>query len=174
MDIDIESTAKRIADDLFEVGREPDRQIYRIQFMSGRLGNEEGCGGLDKGALIQWLYGALTRSIPRPAQKPEVEWDGKAPHVGWHGECTWGDKAVWFECVILPAGRIAKDKYGEWEVADMVRLRNIEFRPTRTKEQRQRDELIEAIPHPGFNTKEDIADSVLAYFKDRYNLEPKT
>lgn len=54
------------------------------------------------------------------------------PEVGDHLEVTWGDKAVWHECVILPSGKIAILGYVN-EVRKIDKLDCIEFRPIKSE-----------------------------------------
>lgn len=51
------------------------------------------------------------------------------PPVGWYGQCTWGAKNAWVECVILPLGRIARDTSQGWGMYDIGDLPNLDFRP---------------------------------------------
>lgn len=66
---------------------------------------------------------------------------GELPPVGWHGECTWGMRANFFECVILPYGKLARASYGgDWAISPIGEHREIEFRPICT----ERKKAIEA------------------------------
>lgn len=70
----------------------------------------------------------------------EIIWDGKGlPPVGAHLETTWGYKACWHECVILPKNKIAIDRHGGWHVMDAGR--DFEFRSIKS----ERDKAIETI-----------------------------
>lgn len=69
-----EVLAETLANDLFEVGREPDREVYRIQFMAGDMYEEKGCGGLNKKALTRWLTGRLSKLLSTNATPPRPEW----------------------------------------------------------------------------------------------------
>lgn len=104
--------------------------------------------------------------IPCPTQNPEVEWDKDLPDIGAEKQYYSSDMNEVRECVAIAHRHgcaVVEDQDGQSYEA--VPPNNF----IRTKEQRQRDELIAAIPHPGFNTKEDIADAILS----RYNMEPK-
>ena len=111
------------------------------------------------------------RFIPRPAKAPEVEWDGSGlPPAGCECEVR-GDSDNWYKCKIIGHhGSRAVFFCDHWTPdSDYNASPASEFRPIRTKEQRQRDDLIAIIPHPGFSTKEEIAEAILS----NYNLEPK-
>jgi hypothetical protein len=71
-----------------------------------------------------------------------AEWDGQGlPPVGWHGQCTWGLKVQWDECVILPGRGIAKHELSGWSVSYIADYREIQFRPIRSQAEREREEL---------------------------------
>lgn len=77
------------------------------------------------------------------SDKPE--WDGTAkPPTGWHGECTWGERQNWFECVSLRGNFIALFKYSEWSIKHWSEDEGFKFRPIKTQAERQRDEVVEA------------------------------
>lgn len=78
--------------------------------------------------------------IPRPA-KPDQEWVDGLPPVGWHGECTWGQKVNWFECVMLPRYCLALYKHGGWSLMDIFPEAGHEFRPLKTDAEREREEV---------------------------------
>ena len=63
--------------------------------------------------------------IPRPAK-------AFVPEVGDNLESTWGKKSYWYECVILPNGKIA---LLDWinEVRNISELPDIEFRPIKSE-----------------------------------------
>jgi hypothetical protein len=83
--------------------------------------------------------------IAKPTKPAAQEWDGEGlPPVGWHGECTWGNKENSHECVILPGLKIAINFYTSWSVDQISQLEEVEFRPIRSQEQREREEIINA------------------------------
>jgi hypothetical protein len=73
-----------------------------------------------------------------------AEWDGNIPPVGWHGECTWASRVFFPQCVILPNGKVVIEFYGVWEVRNISELDQIMFRPILSREQRDREEIINA------------------------------
>jgi hypothetical protein len=80
--------------------------------------------------------------IAKPTKPAAQEWDGEGlPPVGWHGQCTWGLKVQWNECVILPGGEIAKHELSGWRVSYIADYREIQFRPIRSQADRERKEL---------------------------------
>lgn len=58
-----EKLAANIADNLFELGDEPGRPTYRIQFMGGDTLSEYAQGGLDKPALTRFLAQRLKNAL---------------------------------------------------------------------------------------------------------------
>jgi hypothetical protein len=91
---------------------------------------------------------AKPKSQPTDTQPAEsgaqisAEWDGKGlPPVGWHGECTWGNKENSHECVILPVLKIAINFYTSWSVDQISQLEGVEFRPIRSQAWREYEEL---------------------------------
>lgn len=139
-EIDIELIAKAVTDDLFEVGRDYDHEIYRIQFMSGRLGDETGCGGLDKGAFIRWLSGALNRLIPLPTKQ---EWEGGLPPVGsTDKDCAIRalSKTDEFEVIAHRSGKAIVYFKSSPEAVTMVKPDD--FRQIRTQAEWEKDELV--------------------------------
>jgi hypothetical protein len=93
---------------------------------------------------------AAPKSHPTDTQPTEsgaqisAEWDGKIPPVGWHGECTWASKVFFPQCVILPNGKVVIEFYGLWEFRNISELDQIMFRPILSREQRDREEIINA------------------------------
>jgi hypothetical protein len=100
--------------------------------------------------LAKPIKPASPKSHPTDTQPTEsgaqisAEWDGNIPPVGWHGECTWGRKCEWSECVILPVGKIAKHEFNGWFVRVIDDYRAIDFRPIRSQADRDREEIINA------------------------------
>jgi hypothetical protein len=94
---------------------------------------------------------AKPKSHPTDTQPTESgaqissEWDGNIPPVGWHGECTWGRKCEWSECVILPVGKIAKQEFNGWFVRVIDDYRAIEFRPIRSQAEQEREDLAKVL-----------------------------
>jgi hypothetical protein len=81
-----------------------------------------------------------------------AEWDGQGwPPFCWHGECTWGAKISWSECIILTGWQIAKIFFGKWEVFSIADLDKIEFRPILSHEERENAELIAEPEYDGTN-----------------------
>lgn len=71
-----------------------------------------------------------------------VECDGNCvPQVGWHGECTWGAKVDWHECVILPNSKIAYKLIVQdnWYIDKISK--NHEFRPIKSEREKAIDEI---------------------------------
>jgi hypothetical protein len=114
-----------------------------------------------KKAMCSWSLQRYTdngnKVITKPKSQPtdtqpaesgaqiSAEWVNGIPTAPWHGECTWGDKVKWHECVILPTGRIAMDSYGAWNIRHTFELDKVSFRPIRSQAERERDELAEVI-----------------------------
>jgi len=72
------------------------------------------------------------------------EWDVEGlPPTVWHGEVSWGIKALWYECVSLPKGKLAICKYSEWSVSDIENYDLVAFRPL-SKPKSDREKFIEA------------------------------
>jgi hypothetical protein len=72
-----------------------------------------------------------------------AEWENGIPPVGWHGECTWGNKENSHECVILPDLKIAINFYTSWSVDQISQLEGVEFCPIRSQANRERDTAID-------------------------------
>lgn len=105
---------------------------------------------VDKLAPQSWSYGRVihapwaaitlfritdSRYKPESESAPAKHWfeAGELPPVGWHGECAWGSKVNFFECVILPNMILArKDVGGDWVVLPLGKHKQIEFRPIKT------------------------------------------
>jgi hypothetical protein len=99
---------------------------------SGREWKKTHCNWM----LKQYLNNA-TFVLAKPAAQ---EWDGEGlPPVGWHGQCTWGLKVQWNECVILPGREIAKHELSGWRVSYIADYREIQFRPIRSQAERERE-----------------------------------
>jgi hypothetical protein len=97
-----------------------------------------------KEAFCNWsLQNYINRGDGCVTAKPAAqEWDGEElPPVGWHGQCTWGLKVQWNECVILPGREIAKHELSGWRVSYIADYREIQFRPIRSQAERERKEL---------------------------------
>lgn len=65
--------------------------------------------------------------------------DADQPAVGSHLEVTFGNKSIWHECVVLPAKKIAIDRYAGWHV--MAWQDDFEFRPLKTERERAIEEI---------------------------------
>src|SRR5690606_1562127 len=75
--------------------------------------------------------------FPLPGEHTEQGCNGEGfPPVGWHGECTWGKKAVWHDCVVCPERVAYKVVTGEWVVTKISSLEAVEFRPIRSERER--------------------------------------
>jgi len=74
-----------------------------------------------------------------------TEWNGKGtPPVGTECEATWGGKAMWRRCYMLPEAYVAVRLTAGWDVFDMnnyARNQSFEFRPLQSKEQKQVAEI---------------------------------
>jgi hypothetical protein len=94
---------------------------------------------------------AKPKSHPTDTQPAEsgaqisAEWENGIPPVGWHGECTWGNKENSHECVILPDLKIAINFYTSWSVDQLSQLEGVEFRPIRSHAERDREDLAELL-----------------------------
>jgi hypothetical protein len=94
---------------------------------------------------------AKPKSHPTDTQPAEsgaqisAEWENGIPPVGWHGECTWGNKENSHECVILPDLKIAINFYTSWSVDQISQLEGVEFRPIRSQAERDREDLAELL-----------------------------
>lgn len=65
-----EGLAETLVNDLFDIGSDPGSPVYRIQFMSGCLSDEKGCGGLGRTALMRWLDGRLQQLLTAAPTAP--------------------------------------------------------------------------------------------------------
>lgn len=115
-------------------------------------------------------------AIERPPEKLQaVEWDGTGlPPVGCECEVkAWA--ASWFTCAVLAHdGESVVCRMGDdYPNSAYDGFTDAEFRPIRTKEQRERDDLIEVIRGTKVMVKGSgesaISDAILSH----YNLEPK-
>jgi hypothetical protein len=102
-----------------------------------------------KKAMCSWSLQRYTDNgnevITKPTNPAAPEWDNTGlPPVGWHGQCTWGLKVQWDECVILPGREIAKHELSGWRVSYIADYREIQFRPIRSQAERDREEIINA------------------------------
>jgi hypothetical protein len=101
-----------------------------------------------KEAFCNWsLQDYINRGDGCVTAKPAApEWDNTGlPPVGWHGECTWGRKCEWSECVILPVGKIAKHEFNGWFVRVIDDYRAIEFRPIRSQAEQELEDLAKVL-----------------------------
>jgi len=65
------------------------------------------------------------------------------PPAGWVGACTWGRRANWFECVLLPGKAIAVNKFGQWMVLEPGRVVSVQFlRELPSEADLEREEII--------------------------------
>lgn len=91
--------------------------------------------------LTDWVKSELEK--PNPFDDNSWHERGELPPVGWHGEVTWGAKVEWYECVILPRGRVARaDRLGEWCALPISEHESIEFRPIKTERERFVDTVL--------------------------------
>jgi hypothetical protein len=100
-----------------------------------------------KKAMCSWSLQRYTDNgnevVAKPTKPAAQEWDGEGlPPVGWHGQCTWGLKVQWNECVILPGKEIAKHELSGWRVSYIADYREIQFRPIRSQAEREREPVI--------------------------------
>lgn len=75
-------------------------------------------------------------------------WDtiNDKPLVGWHGECTWGTRCRWNECVALPDNEYAVKFVGGWKVKPLRWFAGIlRFRPLQTEHDALRAEVIDLV-----------------------------
>jgi hypothetical protein len=139
-------------------------------------------------SLSEYFQGTMWKVIARPMHWPapkshptdtqpaesgaqiSLEWVNGIPPIGWHGECTWGNKEAWPECVILTNGKIAIERYENWSFSTISDYREIEFRPIRSHAERERDDLARALLDDlddlelniSGNTATRIADGIIA------------
>lgn len=129
--------------------------------------------------------------IPRPAKKvQDVVWDGEGlPPVGC--ECEINPNREWFTATIHGYGKSKflaeispnqKDSDGVAIIGEFAYwTESTKFRPMRTKQQRAQDELREELTRViresddmAFSFRpDDIADAVIKFYEERYNLEEK-
>lgn len=112
------------------------------------------------------ITAALFERIPRP-QAPEAEWVDGLPPIGWHGECTWGTKVDWCECVMLPYKWAAVNMSQRGQGWELRPIDGYEFRQLKPKAQRDREELVDIVCGQGFLSKDgnvswEIADAIIA------------
>lgn len=90
----------------------------------------------------QYTITELRQKFPLPGDSVEAEqWNGEGlPPVGWHGECTWGAKSTWHECVVCPSVIAYKNICGRWVTDVFDSLGNLEFRPLRTEREKWIDD----------------------------------
>jgi hypothetical protein len=82
--------------------------------------------------------------LAEPEAQISAKWDGRGvPFFCWRGECTWGAKISWSECIMLTGGQIAKEYFGKWEVFSIDQLYKIEFRPMPSQSEKDRDLAID-------------------------------
>lgn len=72
---------------------------------------------------------------------------GEFPPVGWHGQITWGAKVKWYECVILPNGRIARDTQNhDWGIFEIDKHADVQFRPIKSEREKFVDVVLSLMP----------------------------
>ena len=78
--------------------------------------------------------------------------------IGWHGEVTYGSRAVFHECVILPDCKISLKLQSEWTVKDFNNWigKGFEFRPLKT----EKEKFVERFISDWTNCKSSIADFI--------------
>lgn len=85
---------------------------------------------------LHQYYEKLEDALNYQDSLPEQKFKPKAfePVVGFHGECIWGTKVTWCECVILPEGKLIYkntnlpiDRWIEMDIPE-----NAEFRPIKS------------------------------------------
>jgi hypothetical protein len=114
-------------------------------YQSGAFWSDYCKGWKESGSLIRQEI-SLDQMVKRPAKPAAPKWDGEGlPPVGWHGQCTWGLKVQWDECVILPGKEIAKHELSGWSVSYIADYREIQFRPIRSQAEREREDLAEIL-----------------------------
>ena len=122
--------------------------------------------------------GEIDQFIHRPSKQ---EWDGGLPPVGV--ECEYqlkhDEPHKWSRCVIEFIGDrhiVVKSWPDETmpEFEQCFKKREVKFRPLKSQQERQREELVDTVCSPGFLSKDgsaswEIADAILS----QYTLEPK-
>ena len=104
-------------------------------------------------------------AVSRPPEniKGEVEYDsdGNIP-IGWHGECTWGYRGSWYECVMLPDGKIYHNTAFGWCVRCVDE--SYRWRPLNSEEKAKRESLKKLITSAGISNarSEHVIDNILS------------
>lgn len=81
----------------------------------------------------------LGQALGRESEVEKNEFCGtEMQPIGWHGEVTYGSRACFNECVILPDRQIALKLGGGWCVNDFDSWvgKNFEFRPLKTEKEK--------------------------------------
>lgn len=76
--------------------------------------------------------------------------------IGWHGECTWGDKVYWHECVILPKNKIAVFDLD----SIMVLSDDFDFRPIKTERELAIEEMAKVMSKGTVSTYMSVAEKL--------------
>lgn len=109
---------------------------------------------IDRFRIVDQRYKPMSKSepemskeclnhIPDASKMFDKSWHerGEWPPAGWHGEMTWGAKVEWYECVILPKNRIARDtRNHDWGVFEIDSYADVQFRPMKS----DREKFVEA------------------------------
>ena len=82
---------------------------------------------------------SINQALGRESEVEKNEFCGTDMQpIGWHGEITYGSRAVFNKCVILPDGKIAINLQNEWNVKDFDHWigKGFYFRPLKTEKEK--------------------------------------
>ena len=87
----------------------------------------------------------INQALGRESEVGKNEFCGtEMQPTGWHGEVTYGSRAVFNECVILPDGKISLKFGKDWIIKDFADWigKGFEFRPLKTEKAKFVERLV--------------------------------